>query len=210
MVRINVQPRRRPVVVSGDGETVQGPTGPQGLTGATGPTGPTGPTGADGTAGATGPTGAQGLQGDSGPTGPQGLQGETGPTGPIGLQGDTGPTGPAGADSLVPGPTGATGPTGSGFFSTASASPPENPEPGNAWFDSASGQIYIYYDGYWVESASSNQGPQGEPGQVEVVEAPATPTSTGTAGQIAYDQAHVYVCISTDTWVRIKRENWNV
>lgn len=54
----------------------QGPTGPQGLAGATGPTGP------QGLAGATGPTGPQGLAGATGPTGPQGLAGATGPTGP--------------------------------------------------------------------------------------------------------------------------------
>ena len=63
-----------------------GPTGPQGLTGATGPTGPQGLTGA------TGPTGAQGLTGATGPTGPQGLTGATGPTGPQGLTGATGAT----------------------------------------------------------------------------------------------------------------------
>lgn len=40
-----------------------------------------------------GPTGPQGLQGATGPTGPQGLQGATRPTGPQGLQGATGPTG---------------------------------------------------------------------------------------------------------------------
>ena len=204
MVRFNVQARRRPVVISGDGETVAGPTGPQG------PTGPTGPTGSQGLVGETGPTGAQGVQGATGPTGSAGQDGAVGATGPQGLQGATGPTGPQGADSTVPGPTGSTGPTGSGFFSTASATPPDNPEPGNAWFDSASGQIYVYYDGFWVESASSNQGPQGDPGQVEVVAAPATPTSTGTAGQLAYDQSHVYVCVETDTWIRINRQNWNV
>ena len=32
-----------------------------------------------------GPTGPQGLEGATGPTGPQGLQGATGPTGPTGL-----------------------------------------------------------------------------------------------------------------------------
>ena len=32
--------------------------------------------------------------------------------------------------------------------------------------------------------------------------APATPTSTGTAGMIAYDGDYFYVCVATDTWVR--------
>lgn len=32
--------------------------------------------------------------------------------------------------------------------------------------------------------------------------APATPTSTGTVDQIAYDEDYIYVCIATDTWRR--------
>ena len=31
---------------------------------------------------------------------------------------------------------------------------------------------------------------------------PATMTSTGTAGQLAYNSSHVYVCVATDTWRR--------
>lgn len=34
------------------------------------------------------------------------------------------------------------------------------------------------------------------------VNVPATATSTGTAGQVAYDATHFYVCISTNVWVR--------
>jgi hypothetical protein len=32
--------------------------------------------------------------------------------------------------------------------------------------------------------------------------APATNSSTGTAGQMAYDGTHLYVCVATNTWVR--------
>jgi hypothetical protein len=32
---------------------------------------------------------------------------------------------------------------------------------------------------------------------------PATATSTGTAGQVAYDATHLYVCVATNTWVRV-------
>lgn len=32
--------------------------------------------------------------------------------------------------------------------------------------------------------------------------APATPTSTGTVDQIAYDEDYLYVCVATDTWRR--------
>jgi hypothetical protein len=64
----------------------------------------TGPTGSQGIQGATGPTGSEGPQGVLGPTGPQGVQGPQGFQGP---QGVTGPTGNFG-------PTGPTGTTGAG------------------------------------------------------------------------------------------------
>jgi len=35
-----------------------------------------------------------------------------------------------------------------------------------------------------------------------VIAAPATATSTGKAGQIAFDATHLYVCIATNTWIR--------
>lgn len=34
------------------------------------------------------------------------------------------------------------------------------------------------------------------------VDAPATASSTGTAGQFSYDATHFYVCVATNTWVR--------
>jgi len=73
--------------------------------------------------------------------------------------GPTGPTGESGADSTVTGPTGPTG-----VFATEAATPPGSADVGDAWFNSETGQIYIYYDGYWVESASSNIGPAGPTG----------------------------------------------
>ena len=85
----------------------------------------------------------------TGPTGPQGEIGATGPTG------DYGPTGPTGRY---------------GSFTLESSTPPNDAALGDAWFDSATGQIYVYYDGYWVESASSiggvtgPTGPQGDTG----------------------------------------------
>ena len=35
------------------------------------------------------------------------------------------------------------------------------------------------------------------------VSAPATSTSTGTAGQIAYDTNYIYICVGTNTWKRV-------
>lgn len=40
------------------------------------------------------------------------------------------------------------------------------------------------------------------------VPAPETATSAGTAGQIAYDDSFIYVCVATDTWVRTALATW--
>jgi len=37
-----------------------------------------------------------------------------------------------------------------------------------------------------------------------LVSAPASATSTGTAGQMAYDSEYWYVCVATDTWKRVQ------
>lgn len=92
-------------------------------------------------------------------SGPQGIQGPTGP------QGVTGATGPAGKYS-------------------ATDTAPSNPSSGDAWFNTTSAKMYIYYDGYWIEVTGS-QGPTGPTGAT----GPTGPTgsgvaSGGTAGQI--------------------------
>jgi hypothetical protein len=73
--------------------------------------------------------------------------------------GPTGATGPQGAASTVTGPTGPTG-----IFSVAASTPPGSPDEGDAWFNAETGRLFVYYDGYWVESASSNVGPAGPTG----------------------------------------------
>lgn len=35
------------------------------------------------------------------------------------------------------------------------------------------------------------------------VAVPATASSSGVAGQVAYDATHFYVCVAADTWVRV-------
>lgn len=92
--------------------------------------------------------------------------------------GATGPTGPSGADSVVAGPTGPTG-----AFTIQAATPPESADLGDAWFNSETGQIYVYYDDYWVESASSNIGPAGPTGPTGATGASSTVAGpTGTTG----------------------------
>jgi uncharacterized protein YcnI len=78
--------------------------------------------------------------------------------------GPTGNTGATGANGNT-GATGLTGVTGDdGQFSTVATTPPAAPEVGDAWYDASSGNVYIYYDGYWVEAASANDGPTGNTG----------------------------------------------
>lgn len=92
--------------------------------------------------------------------------------------GPTGPTGPEGSASNVTGPTGPTG-----IFSTVSDTPPGSPDEGDAWFNSATGQIYVYYDSYWVESASSSIGPAGPTGATGATGPQnTTPGPTGPTG----------------------------
>lgn len=40
------------------------------------------------------------------------------------------------------------------------------------------------------------------------VATPATAVSAGTAGQVAYDSTHFYVCIATNSWVRVALAAW--
>jgi len=39
-------------------------------------------------------------------------------------------------------------------------------------------------------------------------QAPATATSAGVSGQIAYDSTHIYVCIATNSWIRASASTW--
>lgn len=37
---------------------------------------------------------------------------------------------------------------------------------------------------------------------------PATPNAAGAAGQIAWDNSHIYVCVATNTWKRASLATW--
>ena len=43
---------------------------------------------------------------------------------------------------------------------------------------------------------------------IALVSAPASAGATGTAGSIAYDSTHIYVCVATNTWVRASLATW--
>ena len=171
---------------------IVGPQGPTGNTGAASTvTGPTGPTGAQGTTGVTGDDGQFTVAATTPPASPEvGDAWYDSASGNLYVyydgywveaasanDGPTGNTGATGANGLT-GATGATGITGDdGQFSTVSTTPPAAPEAGDAWFDASSGNVYVYYDGYWIEAASANDGPTGNTG------ATGAQGQTGVTGQ---------------------------
>jgi hypothetical protein len=126
-----------------------GPQGPAGADGAIGPEGPQGPAGEDGAQGAEGPQGPAGADGEDGATG------ETGPAGP-GV-----PTG--GTDGQILTKTSSTDyetawediPESAAVIS--SATPPENTSA--IWFNTETGNTYIYYDNFWTSISGASGSP---------------------------------------------------
>jgi hypothetical protein len=173
----------------------KGATGATGPTGATGQTGATGPTGADGIASVTGSlnydTGTKQLSLDEGTAGglatlnasgvvpdeqlPDDIVRTDGLTGALGdyilstAKGDTG--GVAELDINRQVPANQLPPV----VDISASTPPASPQEGDAWYDSATANLYVYYDGYWVEASSPNDGPTGTTG-------PTGATGAGTTG----------------------------
>jgi hypothetical protein len=55
---------------------------------------------------------------------------------------------------------------GSGGASlTVSTTPPEEAEEGDLWYNSSTGQTFVYYDSYWIEQAIAPAGPPGPTGE---------------------------------------------
>ena len=88
--------------------------------------------------------------------------------------------------------------------------PPSNPLSGQVWYNTADGRAYVYHDSFWVEFSPGFVGPQGEPGipGVTVVPAPSTNSSPGAVGEIAHDSGYLYVCVATDSWIRVVKSAW--
>ena len=59
--------------------------------------------------------------------------------------------------------TNASAGVGGGASVTTSATAPSNPEQGDVWFISSTGQLAVYYDSFWID-ISGSQGPAGPPG----------------------------------------------
>lgn len=55
---------------------------------------------------------------------------------------------------------------------TVSDTAPSSPSVGQLWWESDTGILYIYYDGFWVEATAGIVGPQGDPGVIKSATAP--------------------------------------
>lgn len=127
----------------------QGPQGTQGNQGVTGSQGPKGDQGNQGTQGNQGNTGSQGPQGNQGSQGSQGVTGSQGSQGPQGSKGDQGFQGNQGFQGTQ-GNQGFQGNQGvQGRFITSDTAP-LSPSVGDVWFNSSTGNTFVWYDSYWV------------------------------------------------------------
>jgi hypothetical protein len=111
------------------------------------------------TTGAVGPQGNQGNQGNAGSAGSNGVQG------PQGNQGNAGSAGSNG----VQGPQGNQGPSGSSEIFYQNTTPSGGSvSPGDLWFDSDTGSLFVYFnDGdssQWVEVGNGQKGDAGPAG----------------------------------------------
>jgi hypothetical protein len=73
----------------------------------------------------------------------------------------------------------ADGSISNGGSAQVSATPPSSPASGDLWYNSETGQVFVYYDSYWVENIAGVAGPQGATGATGA----GVPVG-GTAGQV--------------------------
>jgi hypothetical protein len=82
-----------------------------------------------------------------------------------------------------------------------SGAAPTTPNDGDVWYDGT--DLYFRYGA--TSQALATKTYVSTSGWAAV---PATSTSTGTAGQRAYDASYFYVCVATNTWRRITLATW--
>lgn len=68
--------------------------------------------------------------------------------------------------------------------------------------------VLQYNGANWVNAALSLSDLTDGSSVVTTTSVPASTTSTGTAGEIAFNTTHLYVCVATDTWRRVALSTW--
>lgn len=69
-------------------------------------------------------------------------------------------------------------------------------------------QAVLYVNGEPVSVSNPLPITGGGGGGINWVTPPATATSSGTAGQVAYDDSYFYVCTATNVWNRTPLSSW--
>jgi microcystin-dependent protein len=72
---------------------------------------------------------------------------------------------------------------GGGGSLEVSQTPPASPSEGDIWYNSQTGQTFVYYDSFWVENIAGIAGPEGPTGQIGetgLVAQASAPASTST------------------------------
>ena len=139
------------------------------------------------------------IQGPAGATGSTGATGPTGAQGPAGVAGATGATGPTGPQ----GPTGLTGPVYK--ITVQDTAPTTGISQGDLWYDSNTGNIYIYYQdtdsSQWISAISG--GALQPRGVFAITTSSLANGATGNVTLPAY-KGYAICKVSTDTacWVR--------
>lgn len=87
--------------------------------------------------------------------------------------------------------------------------------PGNATttqgtfsINKAAGSISTITFAYISSSVGWYEVCRGDASKLSIVSAPIAATSTGTAGQVAYDANYFYICVATNTWRRVAIAAW--
>ena len=69
-------------------------------------------------------------------------------------------------------------------------------------------QVVRFNGTNWVNARLASADLSNDASLPKIVAVPATPTSAGTAGQVAYDATDLYICVATNTWRRVAISTW--
>lgn len=164
-----------------------------------------------GVAGAKGQKGEQGQKGERGVTGidgAEGIKGQKGePDGDKGEKGDNGLTGPKGEKGEV-GTDGTDGTKGQkGDKGDGSGNIQDGTDEGNtAYWDVKNSQWSETKD--LVVNTPASRVEINTDLQISQPTVPVSAAATGAAGQVAWDNDYLYVCVATDTWKRVAISTW--
>ena len=72
------------------------------------------------------------------------------------------------------------------------------------------GELFLNEDKREIYYVDQSTGEAKKAGSLLSSTVPTTPTSTGTAGEHAYDENYFYICVATNIWKRTPLSTWMV